>query len=96
MMKVKHIALCFCKKEGQRYSCVPHIVCRQKIFAWYYGKALNDYPYSQIFIGNFEFSTLNELTCTNGKGSSQDSALNLIDKDKDQMTVSLNKDRYYI
>ena len=31
-----------------------------------------------------------------GKVQVQDCALNLIDKDKDQMTVSLNKDRYYI
>ena len=26
-----HIALCFCKKEGQKYSMCPHVVCRQKI-----------------------------------------------------------------
>ena len=31
-----------------------------------------------------------------GKVQAQDCALKLIGKDKDQMTVSLNKDRYYI
>ena len=31
-----------------------------------------------------------------GKVQVQDCALDLIDKDKDQMPVSLNKDRYYI
>ena len=31
-----------------------------------------------------------------GKVQVPDCALKLIDKDKDQMTVSLNKDKYYI
>ena len=55
-------------------------------------------PIVKFSLGISSFQHFNELTCTNGKGSSQDSALNLIDKDKDkdEITVSMNKDKYYV
>ena len=53
-------------------------------------------PIVKFSLGISSFQHLMNWHALMGKVQVQDCALNLIDKDKDQMTVSLNKDRYYI
>ena len=73
-----HIALCFCIKEGQKYSmCSPR--CMQAkdkglfwkpIFTWYSVKPCMISPIVKFSSRISSFQHFNELTCTNGKGSS--------------------------
>ena len=79
-LKVKHTTLCFCKKEAQRIPRVRRFLSRQKRWRLFWKPrdlhihvvyimvmACMINPYSQTFVGNFEFSTPNELTWTNGE-----------------------------